>query len=605
VPITLAQFTANVQGYHMMTIETVPGTPAPTSGYSITLPDFASGDLASGQLSSLSATATAFFAASTASPPITGSFSLKINGQNVANAQGKVLIYLGPVTFVNAQAGSPGPTGPAGPAGPAGSAGGAASAANYVWSQTPGGTLTAGVSNTVNLSPCPTGVAGSESALYVYISGGTGTAEATAVTGGTCTSGLAAGGTIIFTPANNHSGAFTIGTATAGGQEAAYANPAGAITYPAGTNAIFAPLTLSPPTTASSLTCASWGSIIELSNATQIGVQMFSSNPSSVIGCYFESSGTQTGGSAIQVGNGSTDNSFGARISRNNFQEMYNGVVVTAGADWNLTDNIFSSSNADLIIENVVNSDQGDNYIAGNAFEGFGAETVAAIEWLSGSGVKFVGNKIVATFPIAVDLVCNGSACSDIIIANNSIESYGTTGINIANSGGTLVNVQIECNQLAGGATSVAISLAGASGHSVLQTIINGNTMSSGETFLALGEFADDINVTNNLANLGSSALGAFIVMNSANAAQLQVANNNIVGNSATNPYGSLQGMLLTQIGGMTGVEVAIPQADLPASVQNGSKVLALATAASTPCTAGATAVIATFVSGAWNCLGY
>lgn len=87
------------------------------------------------------------------------------------------------------------------------------------FSRLPGTAVTGGVTNQVTLSTCPVGVAGADSAHYVYLSGGTGTAEAVLITGGTCTSGATAG-TITFTPANSHSGAYTITSATSGIQEA-------------------------------------------------------------------------------------------------------------------------------------------------------------------------------------------------------------------------------------------------------------------------------------------------------------------------------------------------------------------------------------------------
>lgn len=86
--------------------------------------------------------------------------------------------------------------------------------------QTPGGSLVAlGVGQTITLTPCPLGVAGTNAGHYLYFSGGTGTAEATPITGGTCTSN-AASGTITVTPTNAHSGAWTIRSASGGIQEA-------------------------------------------------------------------------------------------------------------------------------------------------------------------------------------------------------------------------------------------------------------------------------------------------------------------------------------------------------------------------------------------------
>lgn len=86
-------------------------------------------------------------------------------------------------------------------------------------SQTPNIAMTGGVAATLPMSPCPLGVNGSDGAHYYWISGGTGTAEAVLGTGGTCVSG-AASGTLIVLPLNNHSGAYTISSATSGIQEA-------------------------------------------------------------------------------------------------------------------------------------------------------------------------------------------------------------------------------------------------------------------------------------------------------------------------------------------------------------------------------------------------
>lgn len=86
--------------------------------------------------------------------------------------------------------------------------------------QTPGVDLTGGVMNVVTLSPVPAGVNGTDIEHWVYISGGTGgPPEAVLITGGTAVQG-AASGTIIFTPASNHTGTWQISTATGGIQEA-------------------------------------------------------------------------------------------------------------------------------------------------------------------------------------------------------------------------------------------------------------------------------------------------------------------------------------------------------------------------------------------------
>lgn len=105
--------------------------------------------------------------------------------------------------------------------------------------QTPGGSLSAGVGASVTLSPVPLGVNGSDTGHYLYISGGTGAAEAVLITGGSATSG-ASSGTVTFTPGNNHTGAWTITSATQGIQEALSYLPIGnnGVIVPTGTSTL-------------------------------------------------------------------------------------------------------------------------------------------------------------------------------------------------------------------------------------------------------------------------------------------------------------------------------------------------------------------------------
>lgn len=116
---------------------------------------------------------------------------------------------------------------------------------------TPGVNLAAGTPATITLSNgCPAGVAGANTKQYEYLSGGTGAAEAVLITGGTCTSG-ASSGTLTFTPANSHTGTWTIQSATSGITEAEYAvlaaNPGGGEVYmPAGVYQLLAAIPFKP-----------------------------------------------------------------------------------------------------------------------------------------------------------------------------------------------------------------------------------------------------------------------------------------------------------------------------------------------------------------------
>lgn len=119
----------------------------------------------------------------------------------------------------------------------------AINAADYNFpAQAPGGSISVG-SNTITLSPVPLGVNGTDAGHYVYLSGGTGTAEAVLITGGSATSGSSSG-TITFTAANTHSGAWTVASATAGIQEAInVAGQSGAVYMPAGSYNLYAAIT--------------------------------------------------------------------------------------------------------------------------------------------------------------------------------------------------------------------------------------------------------------------------------------------------------------------------------------------------------------------------
>jgi hypothetical protein len=108
----------------------------------------------------------------------------------------------------------------------------------------------AGAGKVITLTPCPKGLAGADANHYVYISGGTGTAEAPLITGGvvgggTCTSG-AASGTIIVTTTQPHTGGWSVTSAGAGIPEAC--RVLGSVHVPFGTYTIHAPIVCANPT---------------------------------------------------------------------------------------------------------------------------------------------------------------------------------------------------------------------------------------------------------------------------------------------------------------------------------------------------------------------
>lgn len=107
VPVTTAVLrdptTAQVccAGYYISQVEIVPGSPSPTSGYSVAIKDSAGVDALNGAGASLSATAGASISASAASPPIQGSFTLNLSGNAVVSAKGAVFVFLSKPGSVN------------------------------------------------------------------------------------------------------------------------------------------------------------------------------------------------------------------------------------------------------------------------------------------------------------------------------------------------------------------------------------------------------------------------------------------------------------------------------------------------------------------------
>ena len=81
------------------------------------------------------------------------------------------------------------------------------------------GATLAGTANVITMTPVPVGMNGSDHYHHIYVSGGTGAAEACLITGGTGTSGSTSG-QIILTCGNSHSGAFTLRSSSTGIEEA-------------------------------------------------------------------------------------------------------------------------------------------------------------------------------------------------------------------------------------------------------------------------------------------------------------------------------------------------------------------------------------------------
>ena len=93
LPPFALQSSSALAGYTILSVETSPGLPAPTNGYSLTLNDAAGYDVLNGAAISLSATTAQAFAASAAASPVNGTLTINISGQSVAGAKGTIYIF--------------------------------------------------------------------------------------------------------------------------------------------------------------------------------------------------------------------------------------------------------------------------------------------------------------------------------------------------------------------------------------------------------------------------------------------------------------------------------------------------------------------------------
>lgn len=93
VPVTPVSGCPQLQGYVFAALESAPGTPAPTNGYSLKVLDSSGTDILGGS-GTASSTAPQLWTIITSAPPVNGTFSLSITGNSVASAHGSVNVYL-------------------------------------------------------------------------------------------------------------------------------------------------------------------------------------------------------------------------------------------------------------------------------------------------------------------------------------------------------------------------------------------------------------------------------------------------------------------------------------------------------------------------------
>lgn len=355
-------------------------------------------------------------------------------------------------------------------------------------SQAPGGSLSIG-SNQFTMTPCPLGVSGADVAHYLYFSGGTGTAEAGLITGGTCTSG-ATTGTVIATVAGTHSGAWTVTSATTGAQEAVNVTPnPGTAVIPASANAtVYAPIAINRD----NLTLTTEGYLagtITLGaaniDAIQVGDGVHKINGVAISGL-------------VIVGPASTSSSgYGINVRYAGVVRISNVRIYGASKMWRAV-NFYKCISCDLFdslleltVDRVVSiSGSGagadsstDVKMFRNTFDSFGTDAV----WIGdfSDGLFFQDNEVfsgASTVGWAVNAggtTVPGRCC--LFIQNNEIESLGDLGgINLVNFTGG--RVKITGNSIAGNVAGLTGKAGLIIGDGVIDVIVDDNLFQSAVT---------------------------------------------------------------------------------------------------------------------------
>lgn len=195
-------------------------------------------------------------------------------------------------------------------------------------------------------------------------------------------------------------------------------------------------------------------------------------------GCNFEdiflknSAGSPSAGSAIVVASGSgNDLVHFKNVTSHSF---YNGIDIRDGWSWHL-DHCFivNAVNYGLKIQHQDFPDGGDQFISDSTFWSNTRDTVAAIRYESGGGLKINNTKIVGSeqsntqFNYGIDVAIGANVNTSVfLVSNTSIENIAINGIRLTTnaskpSGLDLVllnNLEIAMNNEGSGSSAILIS---------------------------------------------------------------------------------------------------------------------------------------------------
>jgi len=385
--------------------------------------------------------------------------------------------------------------------------------------QSPGGTLAAG-SQVITLAPVPNGVNGADANHWLYIAGGTGAAEAVLITGGTAVSG-AASGTVIVTCANAHSGAWTIASATAGIQEGineAVRTGLYAVLVPAGQHDVYAAATMPPGVRLRGIDHQA--SVLYANSATQDMLHVLAAtgtaSPVIIERLGFYTRLAKTAGFAVVVGNDAAKFNNFSEILDCWFDTQFGGIDLYNCAYFNVANNKFhtdapsGTSPVWLRSQNPMTTDAGDSMIANNWFFG-GTPPVTGIRWLSGGGLRVIGNKF-----LGLDIGINATGLSgsvELLCANNIFDNCANGGVLVVGAAGTMFTDLAVTGNVFTGALNGSFMRFDGNGGTLTRLTVTGNEciINSGTGTILNLDKVGAISVTGNSFVSGTGALALNI----------------------------------------------------------------------------------------------
>jgi hypothetical protein len=403
---------------------------------------------------------------------------------------------------------------------------------DYDWSQSPGGSISIG-SNTVTLTPCPLGVAGSAASLYVYLSGGTGTAETAVVTGGTCTGG-ASSGTVIFTAANTHSGAWTIASAAGGLREAILVGGNGATVVIPKNHTVTISQNVVIDKANISIQGGGWTSVVQARGSANVYSMFYvpSSSGAGLRMADFKIDGNRSGGgTSVLFGAGMT---LGTNGTGGANHILVDRLEVTGVALFGI---VVSDLNDDIAIRNSYIHDNGGGLGASDG--GVGIAVIGTDPNAGSTNVVIANNYIANNYPTLTSATFGGGVfvgyrTSGVSIIGNQLLNNFNNGGQIASAGyGVISGNTVRRNSSKSGTDLTSgIEIVGAS-ITVADNVIEGHGTGSGivlegDVLVIGGLGAADVTVTGNYV---LTATDCIAIINAGGYVRgVTIANNRVAG---------------------------------------------------------------------------